>query len=369
MTFHSDAVKDSQSQPPSYSHSYSYYFKEILNLAKESGFEIIRYSPYPEYQELQTLLIYNKALLTATKSFIHISGVHGVEGAAGAEVQCQILKKHGKPLVQSNYGFLMVFALNPFGFHFLRRTSIENIDLNRNTGDGLPVISHSRWQTWLRPLWRSHSLWDQLQGALQSLVLGMTQGGLPTLIRWFAEGQSCEPKGVFYSGMEMALEMRELIRRLQPLLQKARSIYLIDVHTGLGKLYGEMLILCHGDAGLAQETFSHSIEIPGDKPKSYRGKGLVSDRFALAFPNVDFFYVVQEFGVKSTAHSFLALLIENQYHWKNFKESGNFDNLYLKHIIKQFFFKTYFYEDKGWLSWLRETGEKRFVELTSNVKV
>lgn len=153
MTSLSDTDKGSHLQQDS--PSYSYYYKEVLNLAKDSGFEIISYSPYPEHQDLQTLLIYNQSLLTATKSFVHISGVHGVEGAAGAEVQCQILKKHGKHLAQSPHGFLMIFALNPFGFHFLRRTSIENIDLNRNTGDGLPTISHNRWQTWLRPMEKS----------------------------------------------------------------------------------------------------------------------------------------------------------------------------------------------------------------------
>lgn len=134
---------------------------------------------------------------------------------------------------------------------------------------------------------------------------------------------------------------------------------------GLGKLYGEMLILCHGDTKVAQGALLHSIEIPGDKPKSYRGKGLVSDRFALAFPNIHFSYVVQEFGVKSTAHSFLALMVENQYHWKNFRGVDDTHQLYLKHPIKQFFFRTYFFENPQWLTWLRETGEKRFTELFS----
>lgn len=344
----------------SQNHTYQVYFKAILNTAKKMGFEIISYSPYPHKQELQTLLIYNQALLTSEKAYIHLSGLHGVEGATGAEVQLQLLETQGEKLLQSSQGFLMIFAVNPFGFHFLRRTSIENIDLNRNTGDGLTPISLTSSHNMLRPLWRSHTLLEQAQGFIQSIPVALIKG-FPSLLRLFAEGQSCEPEGLFYSGTQTSIEVKELLHHLQPLLHNKKHLYAIDVHSGLGKLYGELLFLNNGDGVQAGQAFSHPLDYPGEKSNSYRGQGLLSDRFAHAFPKAKLFYAVQEFGVKSTAHSFLALITENQYHWNHYGQIS--EMLYLKHPIKDLFFKTYFFTQPKWISWLRTTGTKRFMEL------
>lgn len=349
-------------KPKFHNHSYSVYFKAILNTASKMGFEIISYGPYPDKQDLQTLLIYNRALLNSEKAFIHLSGLHGVEGAVGAEIQLQLLKTHGVNLLQSSQGFLMIFAVNPFGFHFLRRTSIENIDLNRNTGDGInPVVltpAHHR----LRPLWKSHTVAEQARGFLQSMAVGLRKG-FPALLRLFAEGQSCEPEGLFYSGTKTSIEVKELFHQLQPLLQNKRYLYAIDVHSGLGKLYGELLFLNSGDRSKTQPILTHPVDCPGEKPNSYRGQGLLSDRFMQAFPNAQLFYVVQEFGVKSTVHSFFSLIKENQYHWNHYGQIS--DKLYLKHPIKDAFFQTYFSTESEWQSWLGTTGTNRFMELFS----
>jgi len=341
-------------------YSYQHYFKKIINLAQKLGFEIKSHSPYLNYQYLQTLFIYNQSLFKSQEAYIHISGLHGVEGVAGAEIQLKLLETEGERLLKSSKGFLMIFAINPFGFHFLRRTSLENIDLNRNTGEGLAPISLTMAHRWLRPLWKSHDFQDQARGLVQSLAVGMTKG-LPTLLRLFAEGQSVEPQGIFYSGTQMAIEIKECIRQMEPLLKQTKIINVIDAHTGLGKLFGEILFLCSGEGQQARAIFTHPLDIPGEKPDSYRGQGLLSDRFALTFPQAKLNYFVQEFGVKSTAHSFFALITENKYHWNHFGKVS--EKLYLKHPIKDLFFKTYFSDNSKWKSWLQETGVKRFMEM------
>ncbi len=341
-------------------HSYEAYKELIIKTAQQLGFIIQSYSPYPNKNELQTILIYNKALLRSPKAYLLISATHGGEGPAGAEVQLQLLESQGQELLNSSSGFLMIFALNPFGFHYLRRTSIENIDLNRNTGDGLAPAPLGPVHEWVRPLWRSHSFGQQIRGLAQSFCVGVFKG-FYSVARTFAVGQSLEPEGLFYSGTQKAVEIQSLFVHIGPLLENKTSLSVIDVHTGLGELYGEMLIHCSGDSEKSKTLFKRPIEIPGEKPKSYRGAGLLADRFALEFPKADLHFVVQEFGVKSTARTFFILSLENQYHWKLFEKVS--DAIYLRHPIKDMFFDTFFSTKPKWLKWLREEGTTRFMQI------
>lgn len=339
--------------------NYSTYKKSLSDLALHAGLKILSYQPYPEYPELQTVLVYNEALIKSEQAFVHISGTHGVEGAAGAEIQKQLLLQHGESFAKSRLGFLLIFALNPFGFHFIRRTSIANIDLNRNTGEGLSAPPEDANHQWLRPLWRSHSLWEQSRGLAQGLTLGAILG-FPWVVRAFAEGQTLEPKGLFFSGTQMAIEISSLMSHIKPFCGSKKSMRVIDVHSGLGRLYDEMLIHGAGDAKNLELIFAKEVEVPGEKPNSYRGHGILSDRWALEFPNVDLQFVVQEFGVKSTAESLLALSLENQYHWKQFEQLS--PELYLKHPVKELLLKTFFCQDEKWLQWLKQIGAERFMQ-------
>lgn len=342
--------------------SYHSYRQKILALADEGGFNVESYSPYSEYPNLKTFFVYNDALSSSDRVCVHLAGTHGVEGAAGAEVQLHLLSQHARILKESATGVLLVFAVNPFGFHFLRRTSIENIDLNRNTGDGLTAAPFEKSQEWLRPLWRSHGLLEQIRGLGQGLSLGLLRG-LPWVIRAFAEGQTVEPEGLFYSGTQKAIEIQALVSALKPLLNDKNVLQVIDVHSGLGALYEQMLIHCAGSIDDSRRIFKRAIEVPGEKPNSYRGHGILADRWALEFPSAKLHFLVQEFGVKSTAHSFLALALENKYHWNNFKQMP--DDLYLKHPTKDLLLETFFSPNPKWISWLRREGANRFLSFLS----
>ncbi len=349
---------------PAHKFNYLTYKNQILALAEEKGFHIDRLKPYADLPELETILIYNQALKESTSAGLHISATHGSEGPIGAEIQIQLLKLKGVEWQNSSVGFLMIFALNPFGFHYLRRSSIENIDLNRNVGDGLPLIP-SKWEhRWIRPLWRSHNLKNQIQGWAQVIPLSF-KIGFSSLARIYAEGQNLEPQGIFYSGEKQAIEIKTLFQHLKPLLNNKKFISILDAHTGLGKLYDETLFHCSGDTDLSRNPFSHSIEIPGEKKNSYRGFGLLSDRFENEFPNAKVHFVVQELGVKSSAQSFITLMLENQYHWTHFKKVS--DKIYLQHPIKQLLFSTFFSTNPEWIEWARRTGSQRFTELFHSI--
>jgi hypothetical protein len=66
---------------------------------------------------------------------ILISGTHGVEGFCGSGCQVGYLADELYEVLPSKSGAILIHALNPFGFAWLRRVNEDNIDLNRNFHD------------------------------------------------------------------------------------------------------------------------------------------------------------------------------------------------------------------------------------------
>ncbi len=63
------------------------------------------------------------------------SGTHGVEGFCGSGIQTGLLQDGIEKRLPPNLRLVMVHAINPYGFSYLRRVNEDNIDLNRNFVD------------------------------------------------------------------------------------------------------------------------------------------------------------------------------------------------------------------------------------------
>ncbi|MBV8126085.1 MAG: DUF2817 domain-containing protein [Planctomycetaceae bacterium] len=72
---------------------------------------------------------------SAKHVLVTISGVYGVEGFVGSAVQIEWLRRSEQQRLQSDSAVLLIHAMNPYGFAWLRRTNEDNIDLNRNWMD------------------------------------------------------------------------------------------------------------------------------------------------------------------------------------------------------------------------------------------
>ena len=64
-----------------------------------------------------------------------ISGTRGVEGFCGSGCQVGFLVERVYEGLPKSVGVVLVHALNPYGFAWLRRVNEENVDLNRNFRD------------------------------------------------------------------------------------------------------------------------------------------------------------------------------------------------------------------------------------------
>ncbi len=68
----------------------------------------------------------------AERVLVMISATHGVEGFCGSGAQIDWLNRGEAARLSTGFGALLVHAINPYGFAWLRRVTHENVDLNRN---------------------------------------------------------------------------------------------------------------------------------------------------------------------------------------------------------------------------------------------
>ena len=75
--------------------------------------------------------------LDAAALLIVSSACHGVEGFCGSGVQTALLSDPAfrAAVADSGVAVLYIHALNPYGYSWWRRTTHENVDLNRNFRD------------------------------------------------------------------------------------------------------------------------------------------------------------------------------------------------------------------------------------------
>ncbi len=178
----------------------------------------------------------------ADNVLVLVSATHGVEGFCGSGAQADWLLSGGADALPAGTAALIVHALNPHGFAWLRRTTEEGIDLNRNCIDfakGLPT----------------NPGYDELADAFVPASLdGETLAKADARIAAFraahgevafetarSSGQYSHPLGIFYGGTEPSWSIRTMRQLAADFgLSARRNVAVIDFHTGLGPFgYGE----------------------------------------------------------------------------------------------------------------------------------
>ena len=78
-----------------------------------------------------------------------MSGTHGVEGFSGSGLQVGLLRqRHRQGSRRGRLGLLLIHAINPSGFAWVRRVTEGNVDLNRNFVDhGKPYPRNAGYET------------------------------------------------------------------------------------------------------------------------------------------------------------------------------------------------------------------------------
>ncbi|OOG44642.1 M14 family metallopeptidase [Polaromonas sp. A23] len=185
----------------------------------------------------------------ASAMLILTSACHGVEGYCGSGVQVSALRdaEWRAKAKAEGVAVLYVHALNPYGFSHIRRTTHENVDLNRNFQDfsrPLPVNAAYRE---LQPLLLPEA-WPPAEANTAATDRYIDDRGMDAYQAAITRGQHEFSEGLFFGGTEPTWSNRTLRQVLRTYVSRVKRVAWIDIHTGLGPSgVGERICACRDD--------------------------------------------------------------------------------------------------------------------------
>lgn len=251
----------------------------------------------------------------AARVLLHISGVHGVEAYAGSATQLALLDS--PPPLNTDTALVLVHVLNPWGMAWLRRCNEANVDLNRNflddnaTWSGCPPL-YRCIETLLNP--PSPPARD---GFVLRLGLRGLRHGVAAVRQAIAHGQYRYPQGLFYGGAQLQPGPRLLAAWLREQLAATSSLFVIDMHTGLGER-GTSTLITETHPGCDPASLSQRLGLPvlGDPvaPEAYAVRGSLGAALPRLLPHLHLDFVLQEIGTAPPLRVLHALREENRWH-------------------------------------------------------
>jgi hypothetical protein len=259
----------------------------------------------------------------ASTTLLITGGIHGVEGFFGSAVQCAALARWPELRARGRrLRIVMVHALNPFGYAWLRRANEHNVDPNRNflragePYEGCPP-AYRKLHGWLN-LDRPPAKWETFR---LRAVWALVRHGMPTLKQTIAGGQYEFPRGLFYGGSAPTETMSLLEHALPRWLRGSNRVLHIDLHTGLGR-WGTYKLLVDDPVHAMQGRWLDAVfggqHIISSDPRglAYAARGDIGQWCRWRFPEVDYTYLCAEFGTYAPLPMVAGLRAENQaHHW------------------------------------------------------
>ena len=247
------------------------------------------------------------------KSLLVVSSAcHGVEGFCGSGVQGALLAdgEWHEAAARAGVAVLYIHALNPYGFSWWRRTTHENVDLNRNFRDFATEPPRN-------------AAYDELADAIVPEVWPADADTTARLDRFVAErgekalqqtisgGQHHHPRGLFFGGIAATWSQATLRQVLREHGSRCAKIAWIDLHTGLGPNgHGERIFAGRDDAA----TFARAKAWWGSVTSIYDGSSSSAVLTGLMWLAVyeecaqaEYTGIALEYGTKPQAEVMLAL--------------------------------------------------------------
>lgn len=189
------------------------------------------------------------------------SACHGVEGFCGSGVQGALL---ADPAFRGDdrVALLFIHGLNPWGFSWWRRTTHENVDLNRNFQDfGGPLPANPGYEALAPFIVPDH--WPPSAANEAKLMAFAAEHGERALQGALSGGQHTHPDGIFFGGTAPTWSNLTLRQVLREHGRRCQRLGWIDLHTGLGPQgHGERIFACRNDAAAlarARAWWGHEV--------------------------------------------------------------------------------------------------------------
>ena len=220
-----------------FAQSYAEARRKFIDAASAAGREPVPH-PHPllgrDGEEL-AMDVARFGAADARSVLIISSACHGVEGYCGSGVQGALLADAGfhAAAAQAGVALLYIHALNPYGFSWLRRTTHENVDLNRNFQDFAQPLPHNATYDRLAHLIVPPE-WPPTPEVKAGLADFVAEHGVKALQAAISSGQYEHPQGLFYGGRNPTWSQQTLRHVLREHGRCCQRLAWIDLHTGLG---------------------------------------------------------------------------------------------------------------------------------------
>jgi hypothetical protein len=179
----------------------------------------------------------------ARRLFFAQAGTHGAEGFCGSGIETGWLESGIFKQLPAGTAVLLVHAINPYGFAWVRRVNEDNIDLNRNFVDhAKPRPDNPGYRTLRDAICPADWGPESESRNRQHFEAYAGKHGAMALQAAITQGQYFDDEGVFYGGAAASWSNQTMRAVLKPHSDHVRKIAFIDLHTGLGPYgYGEII--------------------------------------------------------------------------------------------------------------------------------
>ena len=233
------------------------------------------------------------------------SACHGVEGFCGSGVQVALLEDAAwhQAVHDAGVAVLYIHGLNPHGFSWWRRTTHENVDLNRNFRDFGAALPRNASYDEIAEL-VVPEVWPPDEATAAGFHRFVAERGEKSWQQAISGGQYHHPKGLFFGGAAPTWSQDTLRQVLRDHGSRCTKLAWIDLHTGLGPNgHGERIFACRDDAA----AYARARAWWGDITSIYDGSstsavltGMMSFAAYEECPQAEFTSIALEYGTLPT---------------------------------------------------------------------
>jgi predicted deacylase len=252
------------------------------------------------------------------------SGVHGVEGFMGSAIQLAWLDQFDVKNASGGPRFVLIHAINPYGFVNLRRCNEDNVDLNRNfQADDVNYSGSSPLYGQFNGLLNPSHPAGRFDTFRLSAIWNVLRYGLPAIKDAVAGGQYDYPSGLFFGGHSAGQSTQIVQANIADWIGDAQQIVHIDFHSGLGKFADYRLLLVQPASDPECDWYRAVFDADRIEPlraangSAYVAAGAMGTWLRSRFADRQYHFLTAEFGTYGPLRVLAALRRENQVHHYN----------------------------------------------------
>lgn len=252
------------------------------------------------------------------------SACHGVEGYCGSGVQVALLGDTAfrARAAEAGVAVLYIHGLNPYGFSHIRRTTHENVDLNRNFHDFSGPLPESAAYRELHDL-LIPAEWPPGEANQKAIGQYLARNGEKAFQAAVSGGQHEFPQGMYFGGRAPTWSNQAVREVLRAHGRRAARLGWIDIHTGLGpsgvgeRIYAgvdDPVAIARAQRWWGGEGRTPVVSFYDGSSSSARLTGLMFTAAYEECPQAEYTGIAMEYGTQPVMQVFQALRGEQWLH-------------------------------------------------------